>query len=175
MKERRKGGGCVSLIIIAPLLLIGIGLLVAGLRTGPEALTEDGHSLRGFLLIAAAAFLAVSAGIGLFSLVERAGSRMEVLQQQEIEATHREGAAQIERIQPGTQLGNEAWKPVLLTLKVVLPGKSPYEVIWDGTVEETYAGQLRPREWLRVLVSPSNPQKIYIQWGEAAKIPDPAR
>jgi hypothetical protein len=175
MKERRTGGGCVSLIIIAPLLLIGIGLLVVGFRTAPDVLTEDGHSQRGFLFIAGGVFLAAGLGIGLLSLLERVGSRAEARQREEIEATHREGAAQIERIQPGTKLGNDAWTPVLLTLKVVVPGRVPYQVEWDGTVEEAYAGQLRPQGWLKVLVSPSNPQKIYIQWGEAAKVPESAR
>ena len=171
MKESGTDPGCVSFLIIAPLILIGAGVLIAGLRSAPDALTEDGYSQRTVLLVVGALFLTIGLGSGLFSLLARAGRRVEALEQQELETTHREGAARIEKVEQGKALGNESQLPVLLTLEVVIPGKSPYRTTWDGTVNHVFAGQLRPNEWLRVLVSPSNPKEIHIRWGEAAKVP----
>jgi len=171
MKESGTDPGCVSFLIIAPLILIGAGVLIAGLRTAPDTLTEDGYSQRTVLLAVGALFLTIGLGSGLFTLLARAGRRAEAIKNQEMELTHREGAARIEKVQEGSVLGNESQLPVLLTLEVFMPGKSPYRATWEGTVNHVFSGQLRPNEWLRVLVSPSNPQEVHIRWGEAAEVP----
>jgi hypothetical protein len=171
MKQTPHGSGCVTFMIAAPLVLIGVALLFAGLRTAPEVLTEDGYSERLIYLIAAGGFLVSGLGVLFFSLLARAGTQVEERQRQHIQETYREAVARIQKVEPGTKLGNEEWTPVLLTLEVVLPGKSPYTVKWDGEVDKSFSGQLRPNEWLRVQVSPRDAQELHIQWGEAAKAP----
>ncbi len=173
MKQSAHGFGYVSFMIAAPLLLIGVGLLIVGLRTTPDVLTQDGLSQRLLLLIGGAVFLVSGLGVVSFSLLSHAGSQVEAHQRQEREATHRKAVARVLKVQPGTKLGNEDWTPVLLTLEVVVPGRAPYEVSWDGEVEKSFSGQLRPNEWLRVLVSPSNSQDLDIRWGEPAEAPAP--
>jgi len=171
MKESGKESGCVSFLIIGPLILIGAGLLFAGFRTATDTLTEDGLSQRTMLLVGGGVFLALGLGIGFFSLLMRAGSRVESLQHEQIAASYREGSARVEKIQQGTHLDNDHRRSVLLTLEIVLPGKRPYPATWDGIVDSIFIGQLRPNEWLKVRVSPSDPQDFHIQWGEAAKPP----
>lgn len=174
MKASGKESGCVSLLIIAPLILIGAGLLFGGFHTAPDTLTEDGHSQRTLMLAGGSIFLFVGLGIGVLSLLMRAGGRTEDLQRQHIAATYREGAARIEKFEQGTSLDNDHQRSVLLSLEIVLPGKAPYRAKWDGTVDAIFIGQLRPNEWLKVKVSPSDPQDFQIQWGEAAKVPSGA-
>jgi len=144
-------------------------LLAAGSLTAPETLTEDGHSQRTMLLVGGSLFLAVGLGIGVLSLALRAGSRVESLQR--IASSYREGAARIETIQHGSHLDNDHRRSVALTLEIALPGKKPYPATWDGIVDQLFIGQLRPNGWLKVRVSPSDPQNFHIQWGEAPKVP----
>jgi len=156
------------------LILIGAGLLVGGFLSAPDTLTEDGHSQRTLLLLGGSAFLLTGLGIGLLSLMLRAGGRVEERQRQRIAATYREGAARIEKLEQGSHLDNEHQRSVSLTLEIVLPGKAPYPATWEGIVDSIFMGQLRPNEWLKVKVSPSDPQDFHIQWGEAAKVPSGA-
>jgi hypothetical protein len=171
MKESGKESGCVTLMIIAPLMLIGAGLLIAGLRTAQDTLTEDGLSQRTLLLGGGGVFLAIGLGICAFSLLMRVGSRAESLQRQHMTASYREGAARVQKLQHGNQLENDHRRSVLLTLEIVLPGRAPYTATWNGLVDQLFTGQLRPNDWLKVRVSPSDPQDFQIEWGEAAKVP----
>lgn len=174
MKERGKDSGCVTLLIIAPFILLGAAVVVGGFFTAPDTLTEDGHSQRTLMIWGGSIFFLTGLGIGLLSLVVRAGGRVEELQRERIAATYREGAARIEKLEQGSHLDNEHQRSISLTLEIVLPGKAPYPAKWDGVVDSIFIGQLRPNEWLKVRVSPSDPQDFHIQWGEAAKVPSGA-
>lgn len=144
--------------VMAIPLLTGIGFLIIGLLTSPEALSDDGSLLKNqYYLMGAASILCPSiilAGVLLF--YKLSNDRVAFLLENGIQ-----GVAEIlSRQQTGVYI-NEL-PQVKFLLQVTLPGRESYKVEHKNVVSMLDLGSINVGAKLPVFVDPNNEKNILL-------------
>lgn len=161
----------ITLMVSVPLLLVGVGFVVAGFLADPAALTDDGFSLRMFFFLMGGGFLAGAA----FTLVLMGGllfffrflAKGLQQRQQTIAELQERGlkgtATVVELIDTGMLIN---YNPrVTLVLDVVVERQAPYQIRKTETIPMTRLPQIQPGQKVEVLVDPNdrhNPDRVMI-------------
>lgn len=153
-----KTSKATTLITTVPLLAVGIGLLYLGFTASPEALTDDGYSLKNFFYIMGAGFLIfpLMTTLGILLYYKKANDREVNLVQNgirgEAEILHRE--------QTGTYI-NEL-PQVKFLLQITMPDREPYKIKYKDVISMLDLGSINVGAKLPVFVDPDNPENILI-------------
>jgi len=135
-------------------LLLGLSFLYMGFTTSPDALTDDGDSLKNFFYMMGIAFTVIPIAIGLHYKI--GNDREKNLIQNGIR-----GMAEILDVeQTGWYVNNQPQLEFLL--KITLPGESPYQIKHKETVNYLSLGGMYTGAILPVYVDPNNPKKILL-------------
>ncbi|MGC9367225.1 MAG: hypothetical protein ACP5FK_09350 [bacterium] len=149
-----------TIIIIAPLILIGVIMLIAGFVVSPEAQTDDGHNLKLFLFVMGAIFTGSPvAMIGIMYVSNlRTLNRYKYLNQH----GYRGRARIVDFNETGTEINN---CPVIkFKLEIESDYKSPYVVDKKETMNLINLSKLHRDMMVDVLIDPDRPKKIMILW-----------
>lgn len=132
----------IFLITTVPLLAVGIGFLVFGSMAPPEALTDDGYSLKNFFYMRGAGFLIfpIITTIGISLFYQRINDRETNLIQNGIK-----GEAEIlHREQTGTYI-NEL-PQVKFLLQLTMPDREPYKTRYKDVINMLDLGSINGHE-----------------------------
>lgn len=150
----------IFLVTTVPLLVVGIVFIVFGFMAPPEALTDDGYSLKNFYYIMGGSFLffPLISVIGVSLYYKRINDRETFLIQNgipgEAEILHRE--------QTGTYI-NEL-PQVKFLLQVTVSGEEPYQMEYKDVVSMLDMGSINVGAKLPVFVDPNNPRNILLNY-----------
>ncbi|NPV89207.1 MAG: hypothetical protein HPY50_00330 [Firmicutes bacterium] len=148
----------LSLAVIAVPLVVGIGMIAAGFMASPEALTDDGYSLKNFYYMAGVSSIVfpIIGLAGVLMYYKRINDREEHLIQNGIQ-----GIAEIlSRQQTGVYI-NEL-PQVKFLLLITLPGREPYQVVHKDVVSMLDLGSINVGARLPVFVDPNNEKNIFL-------------
>jgi hypothetical protein len=150
----------IYIVTTVPLLAVGIGFLVFGFMAPPEALTDDGYSLKFFFYIMGVSFiffpLIATLGVGLY--YKKINDRETFLIQDGIQ-----GEAEIlQREQTGTYI-NEL-PQVKFRLLLTIPDREPYEMEYKDVVSMLDIGSITVGAKLPVYVDPNNEKNIMLMY-----------
>lgn len=148
----------IYIVTTVPLLAFGIGFLVFGFMAPPDALTDDGYSLKFFYYTMGGAFLffplITVLGVGLF--YKRINDRETFLVNNGIK-----GEAEIlHREQTGTYI-NEL-PQVKFNLLLTLPDREPYQMEYKDVVSMLDMSAINVGAKLPVMVDPDNERNILL-------------
>jgi hypothetical protein len=146
------------LITTAPLVIVGLGFIIFGLMTTPEALTDDGYSLKTFYYFMGGAFIVfpVLGALGVYYYYKRINDREMFLINEGIR-----GEAEIlSREQTGTYINEQP--QVKFKLLITTPDSAPYEVEHKEIINLLDMGSIPEGKKLPVVVHPDNPEDILL-------------
>jgi len=146
------------LITTAPLVIVGLGFLIFGFITTPEALTDDGYSLKSFYYVMGSAFIVfpVLGALGVYSYYKRINDREMFLINEGIR-----GEAEIlSREQTGTYINEQP--QVKFKLLITTPDSAPYEVEHKEIINLLDLGSIPEGKKLPVVIHPDNPEDILL-------------
>ena len=146
------------LITTAPLVIVGLGFIIFGLMTTPEALTDDGYSLKTFYYFMGGAFIVfpVLGALGVYYYYKRINDREMFLINEGIR-----GVAEIlSREQTGTYINEQP--QVKFKLLITTPDSAPYEVEHKEIVNLLDMGSIPEGKKVPVVVHPDNPEDILL-------------
>ncbi|AIS32659.1 MULTISPECIES: hypothetical protein [Methanobacterium] len=146
------------LITTAPLVIVGLGFIIFGLMTTPEALTDDGYSLKTFYYFMGGAFIVfpVLGALGVYYYYKRINDREMFLINEGIR-----GEAEIlSREQTGTYINEQP--QVKFKLLITTPDSAPYEVEHKEIVNLLDMGSIPEGKKVPVVVHPDNPEDILL-------------
>ncbi|MDI3550511.1 MAG: hypothetical protein PWQ15_1614 [Methanobacterium sp.] len=146
------------LITTAPLVIVGLGFLIFGFITTPEALTDDGYSLKTFYYVMGSAFIVfpVLGALGVYSYYKRINDREMFLINEGIR-----GEAEIlSREQTGTYINEQP--QVKFKLLITTPDSAPYEVEHKEIINLLDLGSIPEGKKLPVVIHPDNPEDILL-------------
>jgi len=146
------------LITTAPLVIVGLGFLIFGFITTPEALTDDGYSLKTFYYVMGSAFIVfpVLGALGVYSYYKRINDREMFLINEGIR-----GEAEIlSREQTGTYINEQP--QVKFKLLITTPDSAPYEVEHKEIINLLDMGSIPEGKKLPVVIHPDNPEDILL-------------
>ena len=146
------------LITTAPLVIVGLGFIIFGLMTTPEALTDDGYSLKTFYYFMGGAFIVfpVLGALGVYYYYKRINDREMFLINEGIR-----GEAEIlSREQTGTYINEQP--QVKFKLLITTPDSAPYEVEHKEIVNLLDMGSIPVGKKVPVVVHPDNPEDILL-------------
>ena len=146
------------LITTAPLVIVGLGFIIFGLMTTPEALTDDGYSLKTFYYFMGGAFIVfpVLGALGVYYYYKRINDREMFLINEGIR-----GEAEIlSREQTGTYINEQP--QVKFKLLITTPDSAPYEVEHKEIVNLLDMGSIPEGKNVPVVVHPDNPEDILL-------------
>lgn len=149
-----------TVIIIAPLVLIGLIMLIAGFVVSPEAQTDDGHNLKLFLFVMGAIFTGGPvAMIGIMYVSNlRTLSRYKYL----TENGYRGRARIIDYSETGTEINN--CPLIKFKLEIESDYRSAYIIEKKETMSLIGLSKLHRDMVVEVLIDPDKPKKIMILW-----------
>ncbi|WP_287382152.1 hypothetical protein [Methanobacterium sp.] len=146
------------LITTAPLVIVGLGFIIFGFMTTPEALTDDGYSLKTFYYFMGGAFIVfpVLGALGVYYYYKRINDREMFLINEGIR-----GEAEIlSREQTGTYINEQP--QVKFKLLITTPDSTPYEVEHKEIVNLLDMGSIPEGKKVPVVVHPDNPEDILL-------------
>ncbi|MDD4811370.1 MAG: hypothetical protein PHY53_09325 [Methanobacterium formicicum] len=146
------------LITTAPLVIVGLGFIIFGFMTTPEALTDDGYSLKTFYYFMGGAFIVfpVLGALGVYYYYKRINDREMFLINEGIR-----GEAEIlSREQTGTYINEQP--QVKFKLLITTPDSAPYEVEHKEIVNLLDMGSIPEGKKVPVVVHPDNPEDILL-------------
>ena len=146
------------LITTAPLVIVGLGFIIFGLMTTPEALTDDGYSLKTFYYFMGGAFIVfpVLGALGVYYYYKRINDREMFLINEGI----RGEAVILSREQTGTYINEQP--QVKFKLLITTPDSAPYEVEHKEIVNLLDMGSIPEGKKVPVVVHPDNPEDILL-------------
>ncbi len=150
------------MITTVPLLAVGIGFLIFGFITPPEALTDDGYSLKYFCYMMGGAFLVfpLITTMGVYLYYKKINDRERFLLQKGIH-----GEAEIlNREQTGNYLNEIPQIKFLLQLN--LPDREAYQIEYNDYVSMLDLNSINVGRKLPVFVDPNNEKNILLVYGE---------
>jgi hypothetical protein len=142
----------------APLVIVGLGFIIFGFMTTPEALTDDGYSLKTFYYFMGGAFIVfpVLGALGVYYYYKRINDREMFLINEGIR-----GEAEIlSREQTGTYINEQP--QVKFKLLITTPDSAPYEVEHKEIVNLLDMGSIPEGKKVPVVVHPDNPEDILL-------------
>jgi len=142
----------------APLVIVGLGFIIFGFMTTPEALTDDGYSLKTFYYFMGGAFILfpVLGALGVYYYYKRINDREMFLINEGIR-----GEAEIlSREQTGTYINEQP--QVKFKLIITTPDSAPYEVEHKEIVNLLDMGSIPEGKKVPVVVHPDNPEDILL-------------
>ncbi|NPV89208.1 MAG: hypothetical protein HPY50_00335 [Firmicutes bacterium] len=141
-----------------PFLLIGIGFIIAGFMASPEALTDDGHSLKYFYysMGASSIFFPLLTSKGLSIYYKRINDRETNLIKNGIQGT----AEILAREQTGTYINEQP--QVKFLLLITIPGRPAYQIEHKDIVNLLDVGAINVGAKLPVFVDPNNEKNILL-------------
>jgi len=146
------------IITTAPLLIVGVGMIVYGMMVSPEALTDDGYPLNIFLFMMGGAFI-IFPFIGAFAVYyyyKRINDRETFLINQGIK-----GEAEIlSREQTGTYINEQP--EVKFKLLITTPYEGPYELEHKEIVNLLDMGSIPVGRKIPVMIHPDNPKDMIL-------------
>lgn len=142
----------IFLVTTVPLLAVGIGFLIFGFMASPEALTDDGYSLKNFFYSMGGAFIffPLLTTLGVILYYKRINDREIYLIQNGIEAE----AEILEREQTGTFINEQPEVKFILLMNV--PGEEPYQVEHKEIVNLLDMASIPVGKKIPVKVDPNN-------------------
>lgn len=146
------------LITTAPLVIVGIGLIIWGLMTTPDALTDDGYSLQNLFYIMGVSFVVfpLIGAFGVYFYYKRINDRETFLINEGIKGE----AEIIKREQTGTYINEQP--EVRFRLSITTPFDEPYELDHKEIVNLLDVGSLTVGRKMPVMINPNNPQDILL-------------
>jgi hypothetical protein len=145
------------IITTAPLLLVGVGMIVYGIMVSPEALTDDGYPLNTFLFMMGGAFIVfpLLTVLGIYYYYKRINDRETFLMNDGIN-----GEAEIlSREQTGTYINEQP--QVRFKLLITTPMET-YELEHKEIVNLLDMGSIPVGRKIPVMVHPDNPKDIML-------------
>ncbi|NYB51264.1 MAG: hypothetical protein HVN35_01680 [Methanobacteriaceae archaeon] len=144
-------------ITTAPLVLVGVGMIVYGLMVSPEALNDDGYPLNNFLFIMGGAFIVfpLLGALGVYYYYKRINDRETYLLNEGIR-----GEAEIlSREQTGTYINEQP--QVKFKLRITTPAET-YELEHKEIVNLLDMGSIPVGRKVTVMIHPDNPKDILL-------------
>jgi hypothetical protein len=145
------------IIIIAPMMVVGLGMIFFGFNVSPEALTDDGYPLNTFLFIMGGFFIIcpLFGALGVSYYYKRINDRESFLLNDGIK-----GEAEIlSREQTGTYINEQP--QVKFNLLITTP-MDTYELEHKEIVNLLDMGSIPVGRKLPVMVHPDNPKDILL-------------
>ena len=143
-----------SYLLLGFFILLGVSFLCVGFVTSPDALTDDGYSLKNFFYMMGIAFTVLPIGTWLHYKISN--DREKNLIQNGIK-----GMAEILDVeQTGWYVNDQPQLEFLL--KITLPGEYPYQIKHKETVNYLSLGSMFTGAIHPVYVDPNNPKKIVL-------------
>lgn len=149
------------IIILAPMLMVGGIFLFLAFNTSPDALADDGSSLKNLFYFMGACFIVfpLLGALGVFYFFKRINDRETYLLNQGLE-----GEAEIlNREQTGTYLNEQP--QVKFQLLVTIAGEEPYQLEHKEYVNLLDVGSIAKGVKIPVMVDPKNPKNILLIYG----------
>lgn len=146
------------IITTAPLLLVGVGMIVYGMMVSPEALTDDGYPLNNFLYIMGVSFIIfpLIGAFGVYYYYKRINDRETFLINEGIR-----GEAEIlSREQTGTYINEQP--QVKFKLLITTPYDEPYEIEHKEIINLLDMGSIPEGRKVPVVIHPDNPKDILL-------------
>jgi hypothetical protein len=156
-----KTSNALWIITTAPLVIVGVGLIVFGFMTSPEALTDDGYSLQNFFYLMGGSFIIfpLLGAFGVYYYYKRINDRETYLMNEGIR-----GEAEIlSRQQTGTYINEQP--EVKFRLLITTPFDEPYELEHKEIVNLLDVGSITEGKRVPVMVHPDNPKDILLLLG----------
>lgn len=147
----------IWIITTAPLLLVGVGMIVYGTMVSPEALTDDGYPLNTFLYMMGGVFILfpLLGALGVSYYYKRINDRETFLMNDGIK-----GEAEIlSREQTGTYINEQP--QVKFNLLITTP-MDTYELEHKEIVNLLDMGSIPVGKKVPVMVHPDNPKDIIL-------------
>jgi hypothetical protein len=136
----------------------GLGFIIFGIMASPEALTDDGYSLKNFYYFMGGAliFFPLVAAFGVYYYYKKINDREIFLINEGIR-----GEAEIlSREQTGTYINEQP--QVKFKLLITTPDMAPYELEHKEIVNLLDMGSIPEGKKMPVVVHPNNPQDIML-------------
>ncbi len=146
------GRGCTFLSLL-PLMVIGVGLFVAGYLEDPSALTRDGYPLKPLLYVMGGLFLFIPLAIFIGILLTLGVRQKRV---EDLVATGQQGEAVVLSLEDTGVRFNDNPR-VKMLLRVQVAGYPPYQVEKTMIVPLVRLSQLQVGSTVQVLADPSQP------------------
>lgn len=146
------------IITTVPLLAVGVGMIIFGFLASPDALTDDGYSLKYFLYIMGVAFVIfpLISTIGVMLYYKRINDRETNLMENGLQ-----GEAKIlSRDQTGVYI-NEL-PQVKFLLKITSPYGETYEMEYKDVLSMLDIGSVNVGAKLPVFIDPNNNKNILL-------------
>ncbi len=145
------------IIIIAPMMIVGLGMIFFGFTVSPDALTDDGYPLNTFLFIMGGFFIIspLLGALGVSYYYKRINDRETFLMNEGIK-----GEAEIlSREQTGTYINEQP--QVKFKLLITTPMET-YELEHKEIVNLLDMGSIPVGRKLPVMINPDNPKDIIL-------------
>lgn len=146
------------IITTAPLVIVGLGFIIFGVMASPEALTDDGYSLKNFYYFMGGSFIffPIIGALGVYYYYKRINDREIFLINEGIR-----GEAEIlSREQTGTYINEQP--QVKFKLLITTPDRAPYKLEHKEIVNLLDMGSIPEGKKMPVVVHPDNPQDIML-------------
>lgn len=146
------------IITTAPLVIVGFGFVIFGIMASPEALTDDGYSLKNFFYLMGGAFIffPLMGTLGVYYYYKRINDRETFL----INEGMRGEAEILSREQTGTYINEQP--EVKFKLLITTPDLAPYELEHKEIVNLLDMGSIPEGRKIPVAVNPDNPKDIML-------------
>lgn len=153
-----KTSNALWLITTAPLVIVGVGFVVFGFMASPEALTDDGYSLKNFYFLMGGSFIVfpLLGALGVYYYYKRINDREIFLINEGIR-----GEAEIlSREQTGTYINEQP--QVKFKLLITGPDLAPYELEHKEIINLLDMGSIPEGRKIPVLIHPDNPKDVML-------------
>jgi hypothetical protein len=147
----------IWIITAVPMVIVGLGLIIGGIMASPEALTDDGYSLKYFFYIMGGSFVVfpLLGAFGVYYYYKRINDRETFLMNDGIK-----GEAEIlSREQTGTYINEQP--QVKFKLLITTP-MDTYELEHKEIVNLLDMGSIPVGRKIPVMVHPDNPKDIIL-------------